>query len=91
MDTIIDCYREADEEKRLDLFLSFRDLRNDFIAIQLQEYQVKKREAAHRRYRPRDACAGFVNRLKRSFMAVLGCESAMGTGKTGSNPTIVSR
>ena len=67
MNTIIDRYREADEEERLNLFLSYRDLRNDFIAIQLQEYQGKKRKAAQLRYRSIDACANLVNRLRRSF------------------------
>jgi len=67
MNTIIDRYREANEEERLNLFLSFRDLRNDFIAIQLQEYQGKKRQAAQLRYRPINPCASLVNRLRRSF------------------------
>ena len=67
MNTIIDRYREADEEERLNLFLSFRDLRNDFIAIQLKEYQGKNRKAAQLRYRPINACASLVNRLRRSF------------------------
>jgi hypothetical protein len=67
MNTIIDRYREANEEERLNLFLSYRDLRNDFIAIQLQEYQGKKRKVAQRRYRPIDACTSLVSRLRRSF------------------------
>ena len=67
MNTIIDRYREANEEERLNLFLSFRDLRNDFIAIQLHEYKGKKRKAAQLRYCPIDACTSLVSRLRRSF------------------------
>jgi hypothetical protein len=67
MNTIIDRYREADEEERLNLFLSYRDLRNDFIAIQLQEYQGKKRKAAQLQFRPIDAYTSLVSRLRRSF------------------------
>ena len=67
MNTIIDRYREANEEEQLNLFLSYRDLRNDFIAIQLQEYQGKKRKAAQLRYRPIDVCTSLVSRLRRCF------------------------
>jgi len=67
MNTIIDRYREANEEERLNLFLSFRDLRNDFIAIQLKECEGKNRKAAQLRYRPINACASLVSRLRRSF------------------------
>ena len=67
MNTIIDRYRQADEEERLNLFLSFRDLRNDFIAIQLKEYQEKNRKAIQLRYRPTDAGTSLLSRLKRSF------------------------
>ncbi|MGB5422566.1 MAG: hypothetical protein WBN03_10430 [Desulfobacterales bacterium] len=67
MNTIIDRYREANEEERLNLFLSYRDLRNDFIAIQLHEYQGKKRKAVQLRYRPIDACTSLMSRLRRSF------------------------
>jgi hypothetical protein len=67
MNTIIDRYRQADEEERLNLFLSFRDLRNDFIAIQLKEYQEKNHKAVQLRYRPTDACTSLLSRLKRSF------------------------
>ena len=67
MNTIIERYREADEEERLNLFLSYRDLRNDFIAIQLQEYQGKKRKAAQLQYRPIDSWTSLVSRLRRSL------------------------
>ncbi|MGD2011731.1 MAG: hypothetical protein PVI76_11565 [Desulfobacterales bacterium] len=67
MNTIIDRYREADEEERLNLFLSFRDLRNEFIAIHLKECQGKNRKVAQLRYHPLDACASLVSRLRRCF------------------------
>jgi hypothetical protein len=38
---ILDAYRNADEEKRISLFLTYRDLRDDFSCIEQELDAVK--------------------------------------------------
>ena len=44
--TIIEQYREADDENRLYLYLQYRALRNQFVQIEYESYRARLQEAS---------------------------------------------
>lgn len=44
--TLIEAYRNADDEKRIYLFLQYRTLRSDFVQIEHETYQSRLHQAS---------------------------------------------